>query len=83
MGISLWQLLIGKGLPLDAKTRAGKTALMGAAENGHEGCVSALLDAGASPTVLMHDETGPVTLAARGGHLSVMKLLVAEGGSTT
>jgi ankyrin repeat protein len=72
------KVMLAAGAAADRPNKQGATALMGAAENGHDLCVRALLEAGANP-----DGVGQPFACERGGvptplHVSVCHSLVGS-----
>ena len=68
------QLLQAKA-EIEAKTRAGRTALHLAAANGHEGVVEVLLHANADTKAATNDGETPFQLAKWRGHTAVAEML--------
>jgi len=67
--------LIKKGADVNAKNKAGVTALMLAAVNGHTDIVKLLLDKGADVNVKDKDGKTALMYAADRGHTDIVKLL--------
>src|SRR5687767_93502 len=70
--------LLAKGVPVDAKSRAGNTALHLAAAKGHVAVVEALLAKGADPNAFVQ-RVAAIHLAAQEGQAKVIELLLAKG----
>ena len=66
--------LINAGADLEAKNQDGKTALVLAAENGHDASVKALL--AARPTANDNNNNTALLLAAQNGHPKVVQALI-------
>jgi serine/threonine-protein phosphatase 6 regulatory ankyrin repeat subunit B len=60
-------------------TTAGVTALMSAAQNGHESCVRVLLEANADPNKAKSNGPTALMLAAQNGHESCVRVLLEAG----
>lgn len=81
--VEIVRMLLSRGAdpnsPTNREEGNGKTALHMTAEGGEMELCKALVEAGAK--LDLHDLTGqtPIELAARKGHYSVVKFLVAEG----
>lgn len=70
------------GLSLKRGNKVGQTPLHRAAATGHSDAVAILLTAGADPskfTPARYDKLTPFMLAARQGHVNVLKTFVANG----
>ena len=76
-----WRLrALLKRLPANSREPTGYTALHMAAMAGRAGAASALLSAGAAPLVVVDEsKETPLHLAAREGHLRVVRQLVRAG----
>ena len=73
---------VGADVELRTTDEAGDTALIAAAQHGHDQIVRMLLErGGADPNVGTADRLGatPLFIAARGGHLDAVKVLVEVG----
>jgi ankyrin repeat protein len=75
------QALLSRGVPANLKSYQGRgdTALHGAAQQGHEAIVEALIDAGADVNAESMDEYRPADLAAKNYHHDIVDLLVDSG----
>ncbi|KAF4338216.1 ankyrin repeat-containing protein [Fusarium beomiforme] len=65
------------GINIDGKDSSGRTALLWAAEHGHEAVVQLLLDWDAYIEAADHDGWTPLLRAAEKGHEAVVQLLLA------
>uniref|UniRef100_A0A1I7RHD0 ANK_REP_REGION domain-containing protein n=1 Tax=Bursaphelenchus xylophilus TaxID=6326 RepID=A0A1I7RHD0_BURXY len=79
--LELVELLVERGADLEEPNDEGYTPLMEAAREGYKDVVEYLLDHGANVNSKIEEgiET-PLTLAASGGYLSVVQILVRRGG---
>lgn len=77
--ISQLQSILAQGVDVDARTTAGRTALMGAAFFGNERCVRVLLSYGADVNAADNRGITPLMDAVVGGWTEVVELLVAVG----
>ena len=59
--------------------QSGSSALLWAAEHGHEGTVRTLLEEGARVQITTNYNQTPLLLAAKQGHTTVVELLLNEG----
>lgn len=66
---------------LDDQAASGKTALMAASENGHEGVVTMLLSLRANANRGNNNATTPLIAACRGGHFACAEALVKAGAN--
>ncbi len=93
-GPKILKAIIDKGVPITSKTRAGKTALMGAAAPGHLDVVKFLLDNGAlstinnvAATIVDDDQTlsnaTALILAAKNSRADIVELLLKSGADAT
>eukprot|EP00741_Cyanophora_paradoxa_P017675 tig00021013_g17070.t1 len=73
------RLLLGRGMPVDAKTKRGATVLYIACQEGREAVARLLLERGADPALC--DERGwhPLHAAADSGRTAIVKLLLERG----
>jgi ankyrin repeat protein len=69
------QLLLEKGVDVEAKDSDGLTLLHHAAENGHEALVHLLLENGADVKAKEDKGLRALDLAASNGHEAIVKLL--------
>ena len=76
---SIAQLLLEKGADVRAANHDGVTALMLAAEGGHEAVAQLLLQHGADVAAASNDGATALMLAAQGGHEAVAQLLLQHG----
>ncbi|CAE7565976.1 Ank1 [Symbiodinium sp. CCMP2456] len=78
------QILLDARANVDERTADGATALMVAAQNGHENLLSLLLAACPTATVNLEDSTGLTALyfAAQNGHAGIVRMLLKAGAST-
>lgn len=73
-------ILLKKGVNVNAATFERVTALMVASENGHTGIVKTLLRKGADPNIKDRQQgLNALMLASAGGHTEIVKLLLAYG----
>ncbi|CAD5219398.1 unnamed protein product [Bursaphelenchus okinawaensis] len=79
--LELVELLVERGADLEEPNDEGYTPLMEAAREGYKDVVEYLLDHGANVNSKIEEgiET-PLTLAASGGYLNVVQILVRRGG---
>merc|ERR1711991_856615 len=70
-------LLGAKGIDTEVRTMSGATPLYMACQNGFNGIVQALLQAGADPNACRDDGASPLLVAAEGNHADTVSLLVA------
>lgn len=71
------QVLLGRGVNVDAKNRFGSTALMGASAGGFRDVVHLLLRRGAFPNSVSQSGSTALMFAARNGHLDVVRMLLS------
>ena len=76
---SMAQLLLEKGADVRAERDDGSTALMWAAEGGHEAVAKVLLQHGADVRAAKDNCFTALMFAARGGHEAVAKVLLQHG----
>ena len=76
---SMAKLLLEKGADARAARHDGNTALMFAAQGGHEAVAQLLLQHGADVAAARNDGVTALMLAARGGHEVVAQLLLQHG----
>ena len=69
------RLLLEKGADVKATDRDGRTALIWAAQDGHEAVVRLLLEKGADVEAKDRDGRTALIWAAQGGHEAVVRLL--------
>ena len=67
--------LLEKGAAVEAKDGVGRTPLLWAAKNGHEGAVRQLLGKGVAVEAKDGDGRTPLLWAAEKGHEGVVRLL--------
>ncbi|KID95301.1 Pfs, NB-ARC and Ankyrin domain protein, partial [Metarhizium majus ARSEF 297] len=73
-------LLAERGACIDIRDRDGRTALLWAAENGHEAVVRLLLERSANTEVTDNNQEQTALLcAAKNGHEAVVRLLLEKG----
>jgi ankyrin repeat protein len=78
------EFLLGRGAPIDARNREGRTALMFAATGPFPKTVSLLLERGAAPNVTDTAEGwSPLMFAAAEGHRAVARHLLEHGADPT
>ena len=75
------QLLLDKGAAVDAVLKDSHTALIIAAQQGHEAVVKLLLDKGAAVDAVLWDGHTALIIAAQQGHEAVAKLLLDKGAA--
>eukprot|EP00468_Gymnochlora_sp_CCMP2014_P002037 CAMPEP_0167743464 /NCGR_PEP_ID=MMETSP0110_2-20121227/2030_1 /TAXON_ID=629695 /ORGANISM="Gymnochlora sp., Strain CCMP2014" /LENGTH=1371 /DNA_ID=CAMNT_0007627837 /DNA_START=148 /DNA_END=4263 /DNA_ORIENTATION=- len=73
------QEVMARGVPVDAKDPHQRTALYGAAANGHLGIINLLLSQGADPNAENSQTTTPLYIATQHGHTSVVARLLKAG----
>ncbi|GES63374.1 ankyrin repeat protein [Aspergillus terreus] len=82
--MAVLDLLCDKGASLEARDALGDRALCTACRHGHAAAVQNLLNRG-SPLYLQYDirdkEDSPLSLAAMGGHVPVVNILLERGAS--
>lgn len=71
--------LLTRGAVPDARDADGYTALMYAANRGHDGCVSRLLTHGANPNAADEQGSTPLMFAAQHGHTRIVERLLDAG----
>ncbi len=81
--LELCKLLVAAGVDVNARGVQGRSALWYAANKGHKDIASWLLSSGATDAAIAdkRDLLAPFHLAARNGHLEVVKLLHPRVGS--
>lgn len=75
------ELLLEKGVPIDATGGNDNTVLHVAARDGHAATVELLIRRGAALEARCDDDATPLDLASRGGHTQVIELLLQAGAS--
>ena len=76
---SMAKLLLEHGADVATADNDGGTALMWAAQGGHEAVAQLLLQHGADVAAAKHNGSTPLMMAAAGGHEAVAQLLLQHG----
>ena len=77
--VSLVEMLLDKGVDVNAKNNGGMTALMFASVGGHNACLEILLDKCADADAKANDGTTALMLASAGGHSACLNILSDKG----
>ena len=77
------RLLLERGAPVDARTKANWTPLHNACREGHLNVVAVLLDFQADLAATTNFKSTPLHLAAKGHHFSIVQLLVRRGADVS
>jgi ankyrin repeat protein len=78
------KVLLAHGANVNARENSrGQTALMWAVNEGYTAAAQLLIDAGADINAQSNGKFSPMMFAVRGGHIDIVRLLLARGASAT
>ena len=80
--VNALEKILSRGVDVNARNEHGMTALMRAANSGHEQVVRTLLRHGADPNITRNDKFTALALAAFFGHTDTVRVLIEHGAKT-
>lgn len=79
--VKVLEYMVDEGVPIDAQTEMGYTALHLGSLRGSEDVVRCLLNKRADPTLTNQSGETPLIIAAERNHLKIVETLLVHGGS--